>query len=42
VNGVLVLNAKDGGPAAKAGIRGSTRDEYGRCVVESTVVHACC
>lgn len=32
VNGVLVLNARDGGPAAKAGIRGSSRDEYGRCV----------
>lgn len=30
MNGVLVLNARDGGPAAKAGIRGSTRDEYGR------------
>lgn len=30
VNGVLVLNAREGGPAAKAGIKGSTRDEYGR------------
>lgn len=30
VNGVLVLNAREGGPAAKAGVRGSTRDEYGR------------
>lgn len=30
MNGVLVLNAREGGPAAKAGVRGSTRDEYGR------------
>ncbi|KAL4448534.1 hypothetical protein ABPG75_005753 [Micractinium tetrahymenae] len=33
VNGVLVLNARDGGPAAKAGIRGSSRDEYGRLIL---------
>jgi hypothetical protein len=30
VNGVLVLNAREDGPAGKAGVRGSSRDEYGR------------
>lgn len=30
MNGVLVLSAREGGPAAKAGVRGSSRDEYGR------------
>jgi S1-C subfamily serine protease len=33
VSGVLVLDAREGGPAAKAGIRGTTRDEYGRLVL---------
>ncbi|PRW45178.1 Protease Do-like chloroplastic [Chlorella sorokiniana] len=38
MNGVLVLNARDGGPAAKAGIRGSTRDEYGRLVLGDVII----
>lgn len=38
VNGVLVLNARDGGPAAKAGVRGSTRDEYGRLVLGDIIL----
>jgi S1-C subfamily serine protease len=28
--GVLVLDAKEGGPADKAGIKGTARDDYGR------------
>lgn len=31
--GILVLNARDGGPAFKAGIHGTTRDDYGRLVL---------
>ncbi|PSC73356.1 Protease Do-like chloroplastic isoform B [Micractinium conductrix] len=38
VNGVLVLNARDGGPASKAGIKGSTRDEYGRLVLGDIIL----
>ena len=30
VSGVLVLDAREGGAAAKAGVRGTTRDDYGR------------
>lgn len=30
LSGVLVLDARKGGPAFKAGIMGTTRDEYGR------------
>ena len=30
VSGVLVLDARDGGPADKAGVHGTTRDDYGR------------
>ena len=29
VRGVLVLSAREGGPAYKAGLRGTTRDSYG-------------
>ena len=38
VNGVLVLNALEGGPAAKAGVRGSSRDEYGRLVLGDIIL----
>lgn len=31
--GILVLNAREGGPAWKSGIRGTSRDEYGRLVL---------
>ena len=29
----MVLNAREGGPAWRAGIRGTSRDEYGRLVL---------
>lgn len=32
-SGILVLNAREGGPAWRAGIRGTSRDEYGRLVL---------
>lgn len=32
-SGILVLNAREGGPAWKSGIRGTSRDEYGRLVL---------
>ena len=31
--GILVLSSREGGPAWKAGIRGTSRDEYGRLVL---------
>jgi S1-C subfamily serine protease len=31
--GILVLSAREGGPAWKSGIRGTSRDEYGRLVL---------
>ena len=31
--GILVLNAREGGPAWRAGIRGTSRDDYGRLVL---------
>ncbi len=33
VTGILVLDAKAGGPAYKAGINGTKRDEFGRLVL---------
>nr|AAB61311.1 htrA-like protein [Haematococcus lacustris] len=33
VKGIMVLNAREGGPAWKAGIVGTSRDEYGRLVL---------
>lgn len=33
VKGILVLSAREGGPAWRAGIRGTSRDEYGRLVL---------
>lgn len=33
--GILVLNAREGGPAFKAGLMGTSRDEYGRLVLVS-------
>ncbi|KAL4857774.1 Protease Do-like 1 [Chlorella vulgaris] len=38
MNGVLVLSAREGGPAAKAGVRGSSRDEYGRLVLGDIIL----
>ena len=32
VTGIMVLDARPGGPAAKAGIHGTKRDEYGRLI----------
>lgn len=32
VRGILVLDARKGGPAAEAGIKGTTRDKFGRVV----------
>ncbi len=31
--GILVLNSREGGPAWKAGIKGTTRDDFGRLVL---------
>jgi S1-C subfamily serine protease len=31
--GILVLSAREGGPAWRAGIRGTSRDDYGRLVL---------
>jgi len=33
VKGIMVLNAIEGGPAWKAGIQGTSRDEFGRLVL---------
>ncbi|KAG2485564.1 hypothetical protein HYH03_015729 [Edaphochlamys debaryana] len=33
IKGILVLSAREGGPAWKAGLQGSKRDEYGRLVL---------
>lgn len=33
IKGILVLSAREGGPAFKAGLKGSSRDEYGRLVL---------
>lgn len=38
VTGVLVLDARIGGPAAKAGVHGTTRDEYGRLVLGDIIL----
>lgn len=38
VTGVLVLDARDGGPAAKAGLHGTSRDEYGRLVLGDIIL----
>lgn len=38
VSGVLVLDAREGGPAAKAGIHGTTRDEYGRLILGDIIM----
>ena len=40
VNGILVLSVKDGGPASKAGIKGTSRDSYGRLVLGDIIVGA--
>ncbi len=33
VKGIMVLSAREGGPAYKAGLQGTSRDEYGRLVL---------
>lgn len=33
IKGILVLSAREGGPAWKAGIKGTSRDEFGRLVL---------
>ena len=33
VKGILVLSAREGSPAARAGIRGTSRDDFGRLVL---------
>ncbi|KAG2435177.1 hypothetical protein HXX76_007260 [Chlamydomonas incerta] len=33
IKGILVLSAREGGPAWRAGLKGSSRDEYGRLVL---------
>lgn len=38
VNGILVLSVKEGGPASKAGITGTTRDGAGRLVLGDVIV----
>lgn len=38
MSGVLVLDAREGGPAAKAGVRGTTRDEFGRLVLGDVIL----
>ncbi len=38
VKGVLVLDARPGGPAAAAGVRGTSRDEYGRLVLGDVIL----
>lgn len=38
VRGVLVLSAREGGPASKAGIKGTSRDGYGRLVLGDIIV----
>ena len=38
VTGVLVLDAREGGPASKAGVHGTTRDEYGRLVLGDIIL----
>lgn len=38
VSGVLVLDAREGGPAAKAGVKGTTRDEFGRLVLGDVIM----
>ena len=34
----MVLDAKQGGPSWKAGLRGTKRDEYGRLVLGDVIV----
>lgn len=38
VSGVLVLDAPPGGPAGKAGLRPTSRDEYGRLVLGDIII----
>lgn len=38
MRGILVLRTQDGSPAAKAGLRGTSRDEYGRLQLGDVVI----
>jgi S1-C subfamily serine protease len=38
VTGVLVLDAREGGPASQAGVHGTSRDEYGRLVLGDIIL----
>lgn len=38
VRGILVLSAREGGPAWRAGVRGTQRDDFGRLVLGDIVV----
>ena len=37
VSGILVLDARKDGPAFKSGIKGTTRDSYGRLVIGDVI-----
>lgn len=37
VSGILVLDARKDGPAFKSGIKGTTRDQYGRLVIGDVI-----
>ena len=37
VSGILVLDARKGGPAWKSGIKGTSRDEFGRLVIGDVI-----
>ena len=38
VQGILVLDTRKGGPAAKAGIQGTSRDQNGRLMLGDIIV----
>ena len=40
INGILVLSVKDGGPASKAGLKGTSRDADGRLVLGDIITSA--
>jgi S1-C subfamily serine protease len=40
VNGILILSVKEGGPAAKAGLKGTSRDSDGRLVLGDIIEKA--
>ena len=38
IEGVLVISAKPGSPAEKAGVRGTERDDYGRLILGDIII----